>query len=197
MAFDEKGQADSLKRRKEICRRCYDILTKKVKYPPQDIIFDPNVFAVATGLEEQIIIPKDFIDACEYIKKEFPLTSISGGISNVSFSFRGNNVVREAMHSVFLYHAINKGLTMGIVNAGQLAVYEDINPELKTLVEDVILNRREDATERLVDEATKFQKDQTRRTTDEEWRQLGINERINHALVQGINKYIVEDVEEA
>ena len=197
MAFDEKGQADSLKRRKEICRRCYDILTKKVKYPPQDIIFDPNVFAVATGLEEHNNYANDFIDACAYIKKEFPLTSISGGISNVSFSFRGNNVVREAMHSVFLYHAINKGLTMGIVNAGQLAVYEDINPELKTLVEDVILNRREDATERLVDEATKFQKDQTRRTTDEEWRQLGINERINHALVQGINKYIVEDVEEA
>ena len=167
MAFDEKGQADSLKRRKEICRRCYAILTKKVKYPPQDIIFDPNVFAVATGLEEHNNYANDFIDACAYIKKEFPLTSISGGISNVSFSFRGNNVVREAMHSVFLYHAINKGLTMGIVNAGQLAVYEDINPELKTLVEDVILNRREDATERLVDEAIKFQKDQTRRTTDE------------------------------
>jgi len=197
MAFDEKGQADSLNRRKEICRRSYDILTKEVKYPPQDIIFDPNVFAVATGLEEHNNYANDFIDACEYIKEEFPLTSISGGISNVSFSFRGNDVVREAMHSVFLFHAINKGLTMGIVNAGQLTVYEDINPELKTLVEDVILNRREDATERLVDEATKFLKDQTRKTTDEEWRNLEINERINHALVQGINKYIVEDVEEA
>ena len=197
MAFDEKGQADSLNRRKEICRRSYDILTKEVKYPPQDIIFDPNVFAVATGLEEHNNYANDFIDACEYIKEEFPLTSISGGISNVSFSFRGNDVVREAMHSVFLYHAINKGLTMGIVNAGQLAVYEDINPELKTLVEDVILNRREDATERLVDEATKFLKDQTRKTTDKEWRNLEINDRINHALVQGINKYIIEDVEEA
>ena len=197
MAFDEKGQADSLKRRKEICRRSYDILTKEVKYPPQDIIFDPNVFAVATGLEEHNNYANDFIDACEYIKEEFPLTSISGGISNVSFSFRGNNVVREAMHSVFLYHAINKGLTMGIVNAGQLAVYEDIDPELKTLVEDVILNRREDATERLVDEATNFQKDQTRKTTNAEWRDLEINERINHSLVQGINKYIIEDVEEA
>ena len=197
MAFDEKGQADSLKRRKEICRRSYEVLTKEVKYPPQDIIFDPNVFAVATGLEEHNNYAKDFIDACAYIKEEFPLTSISGGISNVSFSFRGNDAVREAMHSVFLYHAINKGLTMGIVNAGQLAVYEDINPELKTLVEDVILNRREDATERLVDEATKFQKDQTRKKTDEEWRNLEINDRINHALVQGINKYIIEDVEEA
>jgi len=197
MAFDEKGQADSLKRRKEICRRSYDILTEEVKYPPQDIIFDPNVFAVATGLEEHNNYANDFIDACEYINEEFPLSNISGGISNVSFSFRGNDAVREAMHSVFLYHAINKGLTMGIVNAGQLAVYEDINPELKTLVEDVILNRREDATERLVDEATKYLKGQTKKTADEKWRQLGINERINHALVQGINKYIVEDVEEA
>ena len=197
MAFDEKGQADSLERRKEICQRSYDILTKKVNYPPQDIIFDPNVFAVATGLEEHNNYANDFINACKYIKEEFPLTSISGGISNVSFSFRGNDVVREAMHSVFLYHAINKGLTMGIVNAGQLAVYEDINPELKILVEDVILNRREDATERLVDEATKFLKNQTRKTQDEEWRNLQIDDRINHALVQGINKYIIEDVEEA
>ena len=181
MAFDENGQADSLDRRKEICRRSYDILTKEVKYPPEDIIFDPNVFAVATGLKEHNNYAKDFIDACEYIKKEFPLTSISGGISNVSFSFRGNDAVREAMHSVFLYHAINKGLTMGIVNAGQLAVYEDINPELKNLVEDVILNRREDATERLVDEATKFLNEQTTITTNEEWRQQGVKDRINHA----------------
>ena len=196
MAFDEKGQADSLVRRKEICKRSYDLLTNKVKFPPEDIIFDPNVFAVATGLEEHRNYAKDFFEACVYIKKEFPLTNISGGISNVSFSFRGNNAVREAMHSVFLFHAIKSGLTMGIVNAGQLAVYEDIDPELKVLVEDVILNRREDATERLVDEATKFLQDQSTATKDEEWRNLKVSERINHSLVKGINKYIIEDVEE-
>ena len=196
MAFDEKGQADSLVRKKEICKRSYDLLTNKVKFPPEDIIFDPNVFAVATGLEEHRNFANDFFDACVYIKKEFPLTNISGGISNVSFSFRGNNAVREAMHSVFLFHAIKSGLTMGIVNAGQLAVYEDIDPELKVLVEDVILNRREDATERLVDEATKFLQDQSTATKDEEWRNLKVSERINHSLVKGINKYIIEDVEE-
>ena len=196
MAFDEKGQADSLVRRKEICKRSYNLLTNKVKFPPEDIIFDPNVFAVATGLEEHRNFANDFFDACVYIKKEFPLTNISGGISNVSFSFRGNNAVREAMHSVFLFHAIKSGLTMGIVNAGQLAVYEDIDPELKVLVEDVILNRREDATERLVDEATKFLQDQSTDTKDEEWRNLNVSERINHSLVKGINKYIIEDVEE-
>ena len=196
MAFDEKGQADSLVRKKEICKRSYDLLTNKVKFPPEDIIFDPNVFAVATGLEEHRNFANDFFDACVYIKKEFPLTNISGGISNVSFSFRGNNAVRKAMHSVFLFHAIKSGLTMGIVNAGQLAVYEDIDPELKVLVEDVILNRREDATERLVDEATKFLQDQSTATKDEEWRNLKVSERINHSLVKGINKYIIEDVEE-
>ena len=196
MAFDEKGQADSLVRKKEICKRSYDLLTNKVKFPPEDIIFDPNVFAVATGLEEHRNFANDFFDACVYIKKEFPLTNISGGISNVSFSFRGNNAVRNAMHSVFLFHAIKSGLTMGIVNAGQLAVYEDIDPELKVLVEDVILNRREDATERFVDEATKFLLDQSTATKDEEWRNLNVSERINHSLVIGINKYIIEDVEE-
>ena len=196
MAFDEKGQADSLVRRKEICKRSYDLLTNKVKFPPEDIIFDPNVFAVATGLEEHRNFANDFFEACVYIKKEFPLTNISGGISNVSFSFRGNNAVRNAMHSVFLFHAIKSGLTMGIVNAGQLAVYEDIDPELKVLVEDVILNRREDATERLVDEATKFLQDQSTAIKDEEWRNLKVSERINHSLVKGINKYIIEDVEE-
>ena len=196
MAFDEKGQADSLVRKKEICKRSYDLLTNKVKFPPEDIIFDPNVFAVATGLEEHRNFANDFFDACVYIKKEFPLTNISGGISNVSFSFRGNNAVRKAMHSVFLFHAIKSGLTMGIVNAGQLAVYEDIDPELKVLVEDVILNRREDATERLVDEATKFLQDQSTATKDEGWRNLKVSERINHSLVKGINKYIIEDVEE-
>ena len=196
MAFDEKGQADSLVRKKEICKRSYDLLTNKVKFPPEDIIFDPNVFAVATGLEEHRNFANDFFEACVYIKKEFPLTNISGGISNVSFSFRGNNAVRNAMHSVFLFHAIKSGLTMGIVNAGQLAVYEDIDPELKVLVEDVILNRREDATERLVDEATKFLQDQSTAIKDEEWRNLKVSERINHSLVKGINKYIIEDVEE-
>ena len=196
MAFDEKGQADSLERRKEICKRSYQLLTEKVKFPPEDIIFDPNVFAVATGLEEHRNFANDFFASCAYIRKEFPQVNISGGISNVSFSFRGNNSVREAMHSVFLFHAIKNGLTMGIVNAGQLAVYEDIEPKLKVLVEDVILNKREDATERLVEEAKKFNDNSTTSVLDEEWRHLDVKARINHSLVQGINKYIIEDVEE-
>ncbi|HIC27360.1 MAG TPA: methionine synthase, partial [Gammaproteobacteria bacterium] len=196
MAFDEKGQADSLERRKEICKRAYQLLTEKVKFPAEDIIFDPNVFAVATGLEEHRNFANDFFASCAYIRKEFPRVNISGGISNVSFSFRGNNSVREAMHSVFLFHAIKNGLTMGIVNAGQLAVYEDIKAELKVLVEDVILNKREDATERLVEEATKFNANYKVSVLDEEWRQQDVDARINHSLVRGINKYIIEDVEE-
>ena len=196
MAFDEKGQADSLERRKEICKRAYQLLTEKVKFPAEDIIFDPNVFAVATGLEEHRNFANDFFASCAYIRKEFPRVNISGGISNVSFSFRGNNSVREAMHSVFLFHAIKNGLTMGIVNAGQLAVYEDIKAELKVLVEDVILNKREEATERLVEEATKFNANYKVSVLDEEWRQQDVDARINHSLVRGINKYIIEDVEE-
>ena len=195
MAFDEKGQADSLKRRKEIISKCYEILVKEVDFPPQDIIFDPNVFAVATGLDEHKNYAKDFIDSCGYIKRKYPEVNISGGISNVSFSFRGNETVREAMHSVFLFHAIKNGLTMGIVNAGQLTVYEEIEPELKELVEDVILNRNDNATDNLLKKAAGYRSEKTKEVADEKWRDLSLEERINHSLVQGINKFIVKDVE--
>ena len=151
MAFDEKGQASTYEDRCKICKRSYDILVKEVNFPEEDIIFDPNVFAVATGLDEHLNYAKDFIDACKYIKKNYPNIRTSGGISNVSFSFRGNDLIREAMHSVFLYHAIKNGLTMGIVNAGQLSVYEDIDPKLRDIIEDVILNRNKDATEKLIE----------------------------------------------
>ena len=148
MLFDENGQADSYERRCEISQRCYELLVNEVNFPPEDIFIDPNVFAVATGLEEHNNYAKDFIDSCKYISTNLPHAKLSGGISNVSFSFRGNDPVREAMHSVFLFHAIKNGLTMGIVNAGQLAVYEDIEPELKLLVEDVILNKNNESTEK-------------------------------------------------
>src|SRR6201989_3052980 len=151
MAFDETGQADNYQRRIEICKRSYDILVNEVGFPPEDIIFDPNILTVATGLEEHNNYAVDFIEATRWIKQNLPHAKVSGGVSNISFSFRGNNVVREAMHSAFLYHAIAAGLDMGIVNAGMLEVYEEIEPELKVLVEDVLLNRRPDATERLVD----------------------------------------------
>ena len=198
MLFDEKGQADSYEKRCKISKRCYDILTRKVHFNPEDIILDPNVFAVATGLEEHANYAKDFIKACKYIRENLPLAKISGGISNVSFSFRGNDKVREAMHSVFLYHAIKNGLTMGIVNANQLAVYEDIDTELKELVEDVILNTRSDSTERLVDAAQKFIGDKIESEEKKlEWRELEVKDRISHSLVHGINKFIIEDIEEA
>src|SRR6187431_88453 len=156
MAFDEKGQADTLDRRVDICTAAYKILTEQVGYDPQDIIFDPNIFAVATGIEEHNNYAVDFIEATRIIKQRMPLAKISGGVSNVSFSFRGNEPVREAMHAVFLYHAIRAGMDMGIVNAGQMIVYDDIDPELRQLCEDVILNRREDATERLLEAAARF-----------------------------------------
>ena len=156
MAFDEDGQADTFERKAEICKRSYDILVNEVGFPPEDIIFDPNVFAVATGIEEHNLYGKDFIDACAYISRELPHAHISGGISNVSFSFRGNNAVREAIHAVFLYHAVKAGLTMGIVNAGQLEIYEEVAPELRERIEDVLFNRREDATERLIEIASEF-----------------------------------------
>ena len=198
MAFDENGQADSLERRRAICKRSYDLLVQELGFPPEDIIFDPNVFAVATGLEEHNLYGRDFIDACRYIKQELPHSLCSGGISNVSFSFRGNNAVREAIHAVFLYHAVKAGLTMGIVNAGQLAIYEDIPEELRERIEDVILARREDATERLLEIAERHAG--RGKQADEQalgWRQAPVTERLSYALVKGINQYIVEDTEEA
>jgi len=197
MLFDEKGQADSLERKNIIAKRSYETLTK-ISFDPSDIIIDPNVFAVATGLEEHNNYAVDFIDSCKFIINNLPEAKISGGISNVSFSFRGNDTVREAMHSVFLYHAIKNGLSMGIVNAGQLVVYEEIEPELKALVEDVILNRNPDATEKLVDKASEYlNTDKKISKNDEKWRDDSVENRISHALINGINKFIIEDAEEA
>jgi len=198
MAFDEKGQADTVQRKVEICQRSYKLLTEQVGFPPEDIIFDPNVFAVATGIEEHNRYALDFIEACAEIRRTCPRAGISGGISNVSFSFRGNEPVREAMHSVFLYHAIKNGLTMGIVNAGQLAIYEDIAPELKERVEDVILNRRDDATERLLEIAGQFKGDAAmKKAEDLAWREWPVTKRLEHALVKGIDQYVIEDTEAA
>jgi len=198
MAFDEQGQADTQDRKREICQRSYQLLTETLDFPPEDIVFDPNVFAVATGIEEHNNYAQDFIGACRDITTHCPHSYISGGISNVSFSFRGNDSVREAMHSVFLYHAIREGLSMGIVNAGQLAIYEDINPELRELVEDVILNRRDDATERLVDAAPRFNiGKEAEDDTVAEWRSAPCKERLAYALIKGIDAHVVEDTEEA
>ena len=198
MAFDERGQADSIERKVEICARSYDILVQRVGFPPEDIIFDPNIFAVATGIEEHARYGLDFIEATRLIKQRLPHAMISGGVSNVSFSFRGNDPVREAMHSVFLYHAIRAGMDMGIVNAGQLAIYEDISPELREAVEDVILNRRSDATDRLLGIAARFKGDgSVKREVDLEWRSLPIAKRLEYALVKGLDEFIVEDTEAA
>ena len=199
MAFDEEGQADTLERKVNICKRAYKLLTEKVKIDPFDIIFDPNVFAVATGIQEHNEYGLAFIDACCEIKKSCPEVSISGGISNVSFSFRGNNTLREAMHSVFLFHAIKNGLNMGIVNAGQLTIYDEIPSELKEAVEDVILNRTGDATERLLNLAPKYSKDKEKSTkkANQDWRNTGVKERLTHSLISGVDTYITEDVEEA
>jgi 5-methyltetrahydrofolate--homocysteine methyltransferase len=198
MAFDETGQADTKQRKVEICARSYQILTEKAGIPAQDIIFDPNIFAVATGIEEHNNYALDFIEATREIRQRLPHVHISGGVSNVSFSFRGNNAVREAIHSVFLYHAIKAGMSMGIVNAGQLAVYEDIPAELRERVEDVILNRRADATERLLEIAPKYAgKGEAAKGADLAWRALPVTERLTHALVHGIDEYIEPDTEEA
>jgi 5-methyltetrahydrofolate--homocysteine methyltransferase len=199
MAFDEEGQADTLERKVEICKRAYDILTQQVGIDPHDIIFDPNVFAVATGIEEHNEYGLSFIQACAEIKKTCPGASLSGGLSNVSFSFRGNNVLREAMHSVFLYHSIKNGLTMAIVNAGQLAIYDDLPSELREAVEDVILNRKDDATEKLLNLAPKYASDKSSATSNanQDWRSLDVNERLNHSLVSGVDTFVIEDVEEA
>jgi 5-methyltetrahydrofolate--homocysteine methyltransferase len=197
MAFDEQGQADSLERRIEICKRSYDILVDEVGFPPQDIIFDPNILTVATGLEEHNNYAVDFIGATRWIKENLPLAKVSGGVSNISFSFRGNNVVREAMHSAFLYHAIKAGLDMGIVNAGMLEVYEEIPKDLLERVEDVLLNRRPDATERLVEFADTIKSKGKEIVRDEEWRKEPVEQRLSHALVKGIIEYLDDDVEEA
>ena len=197
MAFDERGQADTFERRTEICRRAYDLLTKRAGFRANDIIFDPNVLTVATGLDEHRNYAVDFIEATRWIKTNLPGARVSGGISNVSFSFRGNNTVREAMHAAFLYHAIRAGLDMGIVNAGQLAVYEEIEPELRERVEDVLLNRRADATERLVDFAGRVKAKNKTPVEEKAWRSTSVEERLTHALVHGIVDYIEPDTEEA
>ncbi|WP_300394674.1 methionine synthase [Henriciella sp.] len=197
MAFDEDGQADTAARKIEICTRAYKLLTEKVGFPPEDIIFDPNIFAVATGIEEHNNYAVDFIEACKAIRANLPHCHISGGLSNVSFSFRGNEIVRRAMHSVFLYHAIPAGLDMAIVNAGQLDIYDNIDPELREAVEDVILNRRDDATERLLDLAEQYrgQKGEVKKK-DMSWREQPVEKRLEHALVHGITEFVVEDTEE-
>ncbi|WP_236211412.1 methionine synthase [Metapseudomonas otitidis] len=197
MAFDEVGQADTAARKKEICKRSYDILVNEVGFPPEDIIFDPNIFAVATGIEEHNNYAVDFIEACAYIRDELPHALSSGGVSNVSFSFRGNNPVREAIHSVFLYHAIRNGLTMGIVNAGQLEIYDEIPAELREKVEDVVLNRHEGSTEALLAIAENYRGGgAVKEAEDEEWRSYPVTKRLEHALVKGITAFIVEDTEE-
>lgn len=198
MAFDEQGQADSIARKVAICERSYKVLTEQVGFAPEDIIFDPNIFAVATGIEEHANYGVDFIEATRLIKQRLPYAMVSGGVSNVSFSFRGNEPVREAMHSVFLYHAIRAGMDMGIVNAGQLAIYEDIDSELRESVEDVILNRRDDSTERLLMVAERFKGGgATKRELDLEWRSWPVAKRLEHALVKGLDEFIVEDTEAA
>ena len=199
MAFDEDGQADNLERRQQICQRSYDILVNEVGFPAEDIIFDPNVFAVATGIDEHNRYGLDFIEASDWIKQNLPHALISGGISNVSFSFRGNNPVREAIHSVFLYHAIRQGLSMGIVNAGQLAVYDDLPTELRDVVEDVVLFRTPEGTENLLAIADNYRGDGTTQTKTEDlsWRDASVNRRLEHALVKGITTFIEEDTEEA
>jgi 5-methyltetrahydrofolate--homocysteine methyltransferase len=198
MAFDEKGQADTFARKTEICKRAYDILVQRVGFPPEDIIFDPNIFAIATGIEEHNNYGVDFIEATRWIRQNLPGAHVSGGVSNLSFSFRGNEPVREAMHSVFLYHAIKAGMDMGIVNAGQMIVYDDIDPELRQVCEDVVLNRDPGAAERLLALAEKFRgKEKQTREADLAWREWPVGKRLSHALVHGITEFIEQDTEEA
>ncbi|MDB5842041.1 MAG: 5-methyltetrahydrofolate--homocysteine methyltransferase [Herminiimonas sp.] len=197
MAFDEKGQADTFERKIEICRRAYDLLTGKVGFPPEDIIFDPNIFAIATGIEEHNNYAVDFINATRWIHENLPHAKISGGVSNVSFSFRGNDPAREAIHTVFLYHAIKAGMTMGIVNAGMVGVYDDLDPVLRERVEDVVLNRRDDATERMIEIAGTLKAGGKKEEQSLEWRNGTVQKRLAHALVHGITQWIVEDTEEA
>jgi 5-methyltetrahydrofolate--homocysteine methyltransferase len=201
MAFDEVGQADTFKRKTEICQRCYDILVNEIGFPAEDIIFDPNIFAIATGIEEHDNYAVDFINATRWIKENLPGAKVSGGVSNVSFSFRGNDRVREAIHTVFLYHAIQAGMDMGIVNAGQLGVYADLDPELRERVEDVVLNRFKEKdgktpTERLLDIADQFKGGGVKQVENLAWREALVRERLTHALVHGITTFIEEDTEE-
>lgn len=199
MAFDEEGQAETADHKYEICERAYKLLTEEINFPPEDIIFDPNIFAIATGIEEHNDYAVEFFEACKRIKANLPHARISGGLSNVSFAFRGNEPLREAMHSVFLYHAIPAGLDMAIVNAGQLTIYDDIPDELRERVEDVVLNRRDDATDRLLDIAEKYRGDGKGKAAvvNDEWRKLSVAKRLEHSLVRGITDYIIEDTEEA
>ncbi len=197
MAFDEQGQADTFARKTEICKRAYDLLTQQVGYPPEDIIFDPNIFAIATGIEEHNNYAVDFIEATRWIRQNLPHAKVSGGVSNVSFSFRGNDPAREAIHTVFLYHAVKAGMTMGIVNAGMVGVYDDLDPELRERVEDVVLNRRPDATERMIEFAGTLKAGGAKEEQNLEWRQDAVEKRLSHALVHGITQWITEDTEEA
>ncbi|MFD2367502.1 methionine synthase [Pseudoduganella sp. GCM10020061] len=197
MAFDEQGQADTFARKTEICKRAYDVLVQQVGFPPEDIIFDPNIFAIATGIEEHNNYAVDFIDATRWIRENLPHAKVSGGVSNVSFSFRGNDPAREAIHTVFLYHAIKAGLTMGIVNAGMIGVYDDLPAELRERVEDVVLNRRPDATERMIEFAGTLKAGGKQEVQNLEWRDAPVEKRLSHALVHGITQWIVEDTEEA
>ncbi len=202
MAFDEKGQADTFERKIEICKRAYDLLVDKVQFPPEDIIFDPNIFAIATGIDEHNNYAVDFINATRWIREHLPYAKVSGGVSNVSFSFRGNDPAREAIHTVFLYHAIQAGMTMGIVNAGMVGVYDDLDPELRERVEDVVLNRREDATERMIEFAGSLKAEGKKEASVLEWRgspenPVPVAKRLEHALVHGITEFIVEDTEAA
>ncbi|MFT5589891.1 MAG: 5-methyltetrahydrofolate--homocysteine methyltransferase [Bradyrhizobium sp.] len=197
MAFDEKGQADTFARKTEICQRAYNLLVSKVGFPPEDIIFDPNVFAIATGIEEHNNYAVDFIDATRWIRKNLPHAKISGGVSNVSFSFRGNDPAREAIHTVFLYHAIQAGMTMGIVNAGMMGLYNELTPELRERVEDVVLNRRDDATERMIEIAGTLKAGDKKEEQNLEWRDGPVQKRLAHAMVHGITQWIVDDTEEA
>jgi 5-methyltetrahydrofolate--homocysteine methyltransferase len=197
MAFDEKGQADTFERKTEICKRAYDVLTQQVGFPPEDIIFDPNIFAIATGIEEHDNYAVDFINATRWIREHLPHAKVSGGVSNVSFSFRGNDPAREAIHTVFLYHAIKAGMTMGIVNAGMVGVYDDLAAELRERVEDVVLNRRKDATERMIEFAGTLKAGGNKQEANLEWRDAPVGKRLAHALVHGITQWIVEDTEEA
>ena len=198
MAFDEEGQADTEDRKFEICERSYKLLTEKLGFPPEDIIFDPNIFAVATGIEEHNNYAVDFIKATRRIRDKLPHVHVSGGLSNISFSFRGNDVVREAMHSVFLFHAIKAGMDMGIVNAGQLAIYDDIPKELRDPVEDVILNRTPDGTDNLLEIAEKYRSQKGEKKQENlEWREQPVEKRLEYALIKGINKWVVDDTEEA
>ncbi len=196
MAFDEQGQADTFQRKIEICQRAYNLLINKVNFPPEDIIFDPNIFAIATGIDEHNNYALDFIEATRWIRENLPLAKISGGVSNVSFSLRGNNAAREAIHTVFLYHAIAAGMTMGIVNAGMIGVYDEIPSDLRERVEDVILNRRNDATERLLDVADQFQAGSKKEEANLEWRSEPVRERLTHALIHGQTQWISEDTDE-